>query len=204
VRIFGVQVNSFGHSYGSGVVLQEAKQYQDVNRVVVTGYLHDPRNPAVAVNNYPANQDPKFATSGLDNGYLTSKPNTRKASFYNAATADQDVVDYDEGHKDVISLTAFLGYAAQQGAPASTNISKEIHVPVMAVVGQQDLIFCSNPAVLDCSNAAAVRAYEAPFYANAPKFKAYVVADTAHDVALHPSAQTSFDAINQWIKNPTN
>lgn len=198
---YGFQkVNSIGHSYGSGVVIQEAGTFKDVSRVVVTGYLHDARNPIVATRNYPANQDPKFASLGLDNGYLTSKPGTRGLSFY-SASGDPAVIAYDETQKDVVPLTGFLGYAAQQGSPAATNISGKINVPVLAVTGQQDLIFCSNALVLDCANQAAVQAFETPFYAGAPSFAAYTVANTGHDVALHPSANTSFGAINTWIKN---
>lgn len=198
---YGFQkVNSIGHSYGSGVVIQEAGTYKDVSRVVVTGYLHDARNPIVATRNYPANQDPKFAGLGLDNGYLTSKPGTRGSSFY-SASGDPAVIAYDEVQKDVVPLTGFLGYAAQQGAPAATNISASITVPVLAVTGQQDLIFCSNAAVLDCTNQAAVQAFEAPFYSGAPNFTAYTVPNTGHDVALHPSANDSFGVINSWIKS---
>ena len=197
------QINSIGHSYGSGIVIKEATtDYGDnakVSRVVITGYLHDPRNPIVATRNYQANQDPKFAGEGLDDGYLTSRPGTRGISFYSAA-GEADVIAYDEIQKDVVPRTGFIGYAAQQGAPAGSNMSNSITVPVLAVTGQQDLIFCSDPAVLDCTNQAAVQAYEAPYYTGAPNFTSYTVPNTGHDVALHPSADDSFDQINSWIR----
>lgn len=198
---YGFQkINSVGHSYGSGIVIQEAGTYKDVSRVIVTGYLHDARNPIVATRNYDAGLDPRFTSLGLGSGYLTSKPDTRGLSFYSAA-GDPAVIAYDEAHKDVVPLTGFLGYAAQQGAPAATNMSRNINVPVLDVTGQQDVIFCSNALVLDCANEAAVQAFEAPFYAGAPSFTAHTVANTGHDVALHPSATSSFSTINTWIKN---
>lgn len=196
---YGFQrINSIGHSYGSGVVIHEAATYKDVSTVVLTGYLHNPRNPIVSTRNYPANQDPLFAASGLDNDYLTSKPNTRGLSFY-SSLADPQVIAYDEAHKDIVSRNAFIGYAVQQGTPAGSNTSNAITVPVLEIVGQQDVIFCSDPVVLDCANAAAVQAYETPFFAPG-KLTTAAVPGTGHDIALHPNANQSFQTINNWIK----
>jgi pimeloyl-ACP methyl ester carboxylesterase len=193
------QINSIAHSYGTGVAIDEAANYADVTRVIATGYLHDARNPVVATRNYPANQDAAFKGLNLDDGYLTSKPDTRGDSFYSPA-GDKSIIAYDDAHKDVISRTAFVGYAGQQGAPAATNVSGKITAPVLVVVGQKDGIFCTNAAVLDCTNQGAVQTFEEPFYKMAKSLKVVTVANTGHDIALHPSAQESFDTINEWIK----
>jgi pimeloyl-ACP methyl ester carboxylesterase len=70
VRLIGYQqVNSVGHSYGSGIAMREASAYRDVNRLVLTGYLHAGRNPVVAAATYPAIQDPLFAGRRISDDY---------------------------------------------------------------------------------------------------------------------------------------
>lgn len=200
-RLWGVRyVHSIGHSYGSGVVLAEAKQYEDVTSIVLTGYLHRPSNPQVTAGNYPANQDAKFADQGLDNGWLTTRPGARAFGFH-APDSDPAVVAYDEDHKDLVSLTGLLDFLAQRGVPAGDNISNQITIPVLVLVGEQDAIFCYNPTVFNCSDQAALLANEAPFYTNASTLKVASVPGSGHDLALHPTgAGASFKTINDWIE----
>ncbi len=194
------RVNSVSHSYGSGAGLAEAAAYADVNTVVISGYLHRPSNPAVTAGNYPANQDPKFLTAGLDGGYLTSRPGVRGTSFH-SPSSDPGVVAYDEVQKDLVSRTGLLDFLGQRAVPAATNISNKIRVPVLAVNGQQDAIFCYDPALFDCANAAMVTANEAPYYAAASKFKVVTIPNAGHDLTLHPTANNSYGIISQWVKN---
>lgn len=203
LRFLGFRhINSVSHSYGSGVALAEATtDYGDsikVSALVLTGYLHRPSNPAVTAGNYPANLDPKFAGLGLDGGYLTTRPGTRGAGFH-APTSDPAVVAYDEDHKDVVSLTGLLQFLSARGVPAGDNISNLVTMPVLVVNGQQDAIFCYQPLVFDCSNAAVVTANEAPFYTNSPSFTVVTVPESGHDLTLHRSAQDSFDIISGWL-----
>lgn len=193
------QINSISHSYGSGVVLQEAATYDDVNTVVLSGYLHRPSNPAVTAGNYPANQDPKFSALGLDNGYLTSRPGVRGSSFH-SPTSDPAVVAFDEEQKDLVSLTGLLGFLGARGVPAATNVSNQVTVPVLVVNGQQDAIFCYDPATFNCADAAAVTANEAPYYAAAKNFAVVTIVDSGHDLTLHPSAGTSYQVISNWLE----
>jgi pimeloyl-ACP methyl ester carboxylesterase len=200
VRALGYkQVNSIGHSYGSGIALEEAATYGDVNRLVLTGFLHQPSNPVVVAGNYPANQDPAFADKGLDDGYLTSKPGARQTSFY-SASADPAVIAYDEAHKDLVSRTGLLDFVAKRGVPASSNMSNQVKTPVLLISGDLDTIFCYNPATLNCADTAAVAAHETPYYTSAASMQVSMVANTGHDLALHPSANQSFKIIDQWIK----
>lgn len=191
-------VNSISHSYGSGVALQEASTYQDVDALVLSGYLHRPSNPAVTAGNYPANTDPKFLADGLDNGYLTSRPGVRGTSFH-SPTSDSAVVAYDEEQKDLVSLTGLLGFLGARGVPAATNISNTITVPVLVVNGQQDAIFCYQPAVFNCADAAMVTGNEAPYYSNTAHFAVVTIVDSGHDLTLHPSADQSYNVINDWL-----
>jgi pimeloyl-ACP methyl ester carboxylesterase len=192
------QINSISHSYGSGVALQEAVSYNDVNALVLTGYLHRPSNPAVTAGNYPANMDPKFATAGLDNGYLTSRPGVRGTSFH-SPTSDPAVVAYDEEQKDLVSLTGLLGFLGARGVPAATNISNLVKVPVLVINGQQDAIFCYQPAVFNCADAVTLTNNEAPYYSHAAALVVVAIEDSGHDLTLHPSADTSYEVINSWL-----
>ncbi len=201
VRVFGYShVNSIGHSYGSGIALEEAATYNDISRLVLTGYLHRASNPAVTAGNYPANQDPAFAAQSLDGGYLTTRPGARATSFY-SSSADPSVIAYDEAHKDLVSLTGLLDFLGKRGVVASSNLSNNIHVPLLVLVGQQDAIFCFDPTSFNCTDNAAVTANETPYYTGAPSLQVSTVANTGHDLALHPSANQSFQTIDQWIKN---
>ncbi|HEX7963040.1 MAG TPA: alpha/beta fold hydrolase [Candidatus Saccharimonadales bacterium] len=197
-RLLGYkQINSIGHSMGSGVVMREAATYNDPNRVVLTGYLHAGRNPAVVAAVYQANLDPLFAGRGLDNGYLTSTPGG-KSVFY-SSSADPAVVAYDEAHKDIASGTFFGDYIADRAVPAGANLANQVKAPVLLIAGQQDQVFCFSPGGLDCTNQAGVQANEAPYYTGAASFTLDTVPDTGHDLALHPSANSSFAMINGWI-----
>lgn len=197
-------INSISHSYGSGVALAEAStNYGDnikASALVLSGYLHKPSNPAVTAGNYPANQDPKFAAAGLDNGYLTSRPGVRGTSFH-APTSDPAVVAYDDAHKDLVSLTGLLGFLGARGVAAGSNISNLVTVPVLVVNGQQDAIFCYQPAVFNCADEAAVSANEAPFYSNV---EVHTVPESGHDLTLYNSAtvssNVSYDIISNWIQ----
>jgi pimeloyl-ACP methyl ester carboxylesterase len=193
------QVNSIGHSYGSGIAMHEAATFRDVSRVVLTGYLHAASNPIVTAGTYPANQDPAFAGQNLGSGYLTSKPGVRGTNFH-SASSDPAVVAYDEAHKDLVSATGFGGFFGDRGVTAGSNLSNQITAPTLLVVGQQDFIFCFNPAALDCADEAGIQAHEAPYYTGASNFSASTIPSSGHDIALHPSANQSFQAINQWIK----
>jgi pimeloyl-ACP methyl ester carboxylesterase len=193
------KINSIGHSYGSGIALEEAATYKDVSRLVLTGYLHRASNPAVTAGNYPANQDPAFLAAGLDAGYLTTRPGARQTSFY-SSSADPQVVAYDEVHKDLVSRTGLLDFIAKRGIAPADNISAKVTTPVLLVTGEQDAIFCYDSAAFNCSDTSMVRANEAPYYAHARSLQVFMITATGHDIALHPTADRSFALINRWIK----
>lgn len=192
------QVNSVGHSYGSGVILAEARQYKDVDSLVITGYLHRPSNPQVTAGNYPANQDPKFQREGLDDGWLTTRPGTRAYGFHSIST-ETAVIELDEKNKDLVSRTGLLDFLAQRGVPKEANISNEVKVPVLVMVGQQDAIFCYDPAAFDCTKLDQLLANEAGYYQKASDFKVISIRNSGHDLTLHPSADSSYQIISDWV-----
>jgi pimeloyl-ACP methyl ester carboxylesterase len=197
LRALGYQrINSVSHSLGSGIALAEAASYGDVDALVVTGYLHRPSNPLVTAGNYPANQDPQFAAAGLDGGWLTTRPGARLYGFH-AVDSDSVLVAQDEDRKDLVSRTSLLDFLGQRGAPAATNVSRLVTVPVLVLVGQRDAIFCLDPAVFDCADPAALSANEAPYYLDATVASQPL---SGHDLALHPTADDSYDTIANWLR----
>jgi pimeloyl-ACP methyl ester carboxylesterase len=192
------QVNSVGHSLGSIIAIAESAAYNDVDRLVLTGFLHAP-NPGYAhliSFLYPAALDPQFAGAGLRPGYLTSAPGSRGV-FYSSA-ADPAVIAYDEQHKDTVTTGEIGGALEQIETPPPLNVSDTISVPVLLIVGQQDKLMCGGP-VPDCADPDSVRAAEAPYYRSAASLTVQTVPDTGHDLALHPSADQSFTLINRWL-----
>lgn len=188
-------VNSVSHSYGSGVALAEAATFNDVDALVLSGYLHRPSNPLVTAGNYPANQDPKFAAAGLDDGWLTTRPGARLYGFH-AVDSDPVLVAQDEQDKDIVSRTGLLDFLSQRGAPAATNVSRLVAVPVLVLVGQRDAIFCLDQAVFDCADQGALDANEAPYYVDVTVASQW---GSGHDLALHPTAGESYDTISDWL-----
>jgi pimeloyl-ACP methyl ester carboxylesterase len=175
-----------GHSLGSTVVWQEAISYGDVDGVIITGAAHSLAarfGTLAGTDFYPAVKDPKFATSGLDAGYLTTVPGTRSVLFFNPADADSTVIAADEARKDVVPSTE-LG----TGIPVATSKdSLAIHVPVLDILGSNDATTCGpngQGVTFDCSSGAAVARQEAPFYSAQAHIHACVVPGSGHDISL--------------------
>ena len=186
-----------GHSLGSTEAWIEAARYQDVDAVIVTGVLHafSPAGlGALEADLYPAANDPKFAGSGLDSGYLTTVPGTRESLFYDPATTNPAVVAADEATKDTTTATELAGGAAILGEPPTDQPSYQITVPVLTVVGEDDSFFCTGVTAYNCADPASVRAFEAQYYSPAAHLKVVVIPDTGHDLALSTTAPLT-DAI---------
>jgi len=77
------------------------------------------------------------------------------------------------------------------------DISAQITVPVLLVVGQQDSIVCGLLAT-DCSSAASVRQAEAPFYSPQAQLQVAVIPNVGHDLNLHEAAPVWFAAAASW------
>jgi pimeloyl-ACP methyl ester carboxylesterase len=195
-------VTSIGHSVGSVVAIHEAAVYNDVDRLVVTGFLHSPSFKVITTLGtgfQPAALDPQFAGMGLDPGYVTTIPGQREKAFY-SSSADRAVIAYDDSHKAIISATSLAGVVAHGLAPALLNNSQNVTVPVLTIAGDQDIL-CGPPLIgVDCSSSETMKAYEKNFYSRAASLTASVVPDTGHNLPLHPSADTSFNTINQWVQ----
>jgi pimeloyl-ACP methyl ester carboxylesterase len=207
LRTGGVDGHSFqhvimvGHSLGSAEAWIEAARYHDADAVIVTGALHqlNPNLPALAqADVYSAVDDPKFASSGLDPGYLTTRPGTREALFYDPAAANPAVVALDEAGKDTDTVGELDGLLSLESEPLAEQPSAQITVPVLVVVGADDNIFCAGVTAYNCASPASVQAFESRYYLPAAHLKVAVIPRTGHDLALSTTAPLTDAAMIVW------
>jgi len=194
------KVITVGHSLGSTVVWQEAISYGDVDGVIVTGAAHSLTArflQLAGTSFYPAAKDPKFASRGLDAGYLTTVPGTRITLFHSLPDADPAVIKSDEARKDVVPGTLLA-----TGAPlATTNATLAIHVPILTILGSNDVPTCgANPqgASFDCSSGAVVAEEDAPFYSPEARIHACVVPGAGHDISFAVNHQLQVADAVAW------
>jgi pimeloyl-ACP methyl ester carboxylesterase len=190
-----------GHSVGSVEAWIEAARYHDVDAIIVTGALHalNPGLPALAQTDvYPAADDPKFASSGLDPGYLTTVPGTRESLFYDPATTNPAVAALDETTKDTSTLGEFGGLLSITSVPPAQQPSAQITVPVLVIVGEDDNIFCTGVTAYNCASIASVRSFEAQYYPPQAHLKVLVIPGTGHDLALSTTAPLTDAAMIAW------
>ncbi|MGD0701445.1 MAG: alpha/beta fold hydrolase [Trebonia sp.] len=193
-------VITVGHSIGSVDAWLEAAAYQDVNAVIITGALHA-LSPDISVlegDLYPAVLDPRFATSGLDTGYLTTEPGTRGAIFYDPRTANQNVVTGDEADKDTVTVPVLAGATSMLALPAAQQASDQISVPVLVAVGADDNLFCTGVTAYNCDSAASVRAFESRYYPPAAHLTVVTIPGTGHDLALSTTAPITDAVMIGW------
>lgn len=189
-----------GHSYGSLISFIVAGRFQDIDALVPTGASHQMNTVNVLTRlipiTQPATLDPKFASSGLDLGYLTTRLGTR-VLFHNVRNTDPAVIALDEQFKETVTALELI-----TAIPDSVlNFSRQINIPVLAVNGTDEPLFCNGLLAADCSSAAALVASERPFYGPRVTLEALVVPDAGHDVTLARSAPSTLAAIQEWLSD---
>ncbi len=193
-------VNVIGHSYGSRIAQLEASEYNDATHLVLSDNLHAV-GPALTKGEivfHPANQEPRFAAQALDSGWTTTTAAAGRGAFYYLPGADSSEIAFDDAHKSIVSATQFQQGIEIGRAPAGSNISNRITRPVLVIAGEEDRLSCG--LALDCTDSAAVTANEQPFYTSAASLTVRMIPNTGHDLALHRSADASFEAINRWLQ----
>ncbi len=198
------RVVSVGHSLGSGIAQYAAATATDATMrpdfLVLADFLNStdvPNITAFANTLVPAAQDPKFATAGLPDGYLTTTAGTRGTSFYNLNVADPAMVSLDESLKQTGST-----YERTTLADARTSaVTHGVHVPTLITVGQDDAFYCDAGAGLPCTDSATVLAREAPNFSATACLKAWVVIDGGHSTNLTYKARDFYNTVSSWLNN---
>lgn len=178
-----------GHSSGSTVAIREAAQFDDVDGVVSTGFLHNLGAPGGEMFEpmlHPAAEDAKFRDDpSIPQGYVTTRPGVR-VNFVYPFNADERVVDADEATKDA--------YPANDGfieELLNATYSRQLDVPVLIVIGARDLFACLPPT---CPEADA----ESGFYPASPDFQIIVRPRVGHNPNLHRDARETTNLIRRW------
>ena len=183
-----------GHSFGSAYGVDEIATYGDVDAAILTGYGHtdSPSFSALATaDSYPAVDDPRFAGSGLDTGYLTTLPGDRGPLYYYLPGADPKVIAQDEATKDLISLTELIT------RPKGELFSPQVRVPVLILDGDHDIHYCAADDD-NCSSQAIFYQEESPYFPAAACLHTFLVPHTGHDTALSLSAPLSYGVMLAW------
>ena len=190
-----------GHSYGSDVALREAAAFADVSGVISTGWL-TAGNPAGhlrvrASYDASAGDDAKFAGLHLPAGYVTTRPGTRGADFYDLSSASPAVIGEDEALKETVAA----GELASVIVPVPRAVTRSIRVPVLLADGEDDNLDCSAslPGV-SCASAAALITREQANYAPQACLQAFVLPDAGHSINTHPGAPKWFAAASRWVR----
>lgn len=191
------KVITVGHSLGSIVAQGEAGSFGDVDAIITTGFssAFNYLNAIVRVtgNVHPAASDPRFAGAGVDPLYFTTVPGTRTV-FTNPENTEPELHAYDEAVlKDTTTYTEVATFATFP----FTNAIANIRVPVLAVTGTKDPIFCGLGAA-DCTDSATLQAHERAFYTSGNTVEAYAVPDTGHDVELATTAPLAHQRMIQF------
>jgi pimeloyl-ACP methyl ester carboxylesterase len=189
------RIINVGHSYGSfGPVIYAASQYGGVDGVILTGFLHNLKldYAQFALNSfYSAQLDPKFSGQNIPDNYQTTIPGTRGELFYNQQNVDPQVVTLDEQLKDTVTTSEI----DSEIDAVLSDTSKNINVPVLLVIGQQDNPFCT-PTI--CNSAESVAALEAPYFSQNAKLQIYVLPNAGHDINLQLNAPLWYKVSRQW------
>ena len=189
-----------GHSVGSAETWLEAARYHDIDALIVTGALHaiSPDISALQNDLYPAADDPAFAGTGLDTGYLTTQPGTRGSLYYNPATANPAVVAADEAHKDTVTVPELAGATSLLSEPPAQQPSHQITVPVLSVVGEDDNLFCTAVTAYNCADPGSVQNFESQYYLPRAHLKVVVIPGTGHALALSTTAPVTDATMIGW------
>jgi hypothetical protein len=171
--------------------------------LILSGWLHKGNVTTLttlAGALYDAELDSTFSTVGLPPGYLTTKPNTRGAIFYNSASSEAAMIALDEELKQ----TGTLAERSTLAATRTSSVAMNIKIPVLISVGQYDSLQCDEAAGLYCSAGATVlQTREAPYYSAKACLTAYMVTGSGHSVNLQGKARDSYNYHHQWLDNYT-
>ncbi|WP_283812641.1 alpha/beta fold hydrolase [Bradyrhizobium tropiciagri] len=183
-----------GHSLGSGLAVQEAGTFNDVDGVVLTGFTHyaGPNFPMVPASLVPASTDSNLPLDQQQPGYLTTAAGDRSL-FYNVADSTPRVIATDEANKQTVT-TGELGDFVR--ILSDSAISNAIKAPVLSIFGAQDLLFDDPGGVRQALD-------EHAWFNGASSYQAIVVPAAGHDLQLQENARYSDNEIFNWLHDVT-
>ncbi|NMG08661.1 alpha/beta hydrolase [Brasilonema sp. UFV-L1] len=195
-KIGGVEfkrIVNVGRSFGALTVISAVSKYGGVEGVIITGLLNVIKRDIVAETipyfKYPVELDPCFKDKNIPSGYLTTKPGVRGQLFYNQEYCDPEVIALDEATKETVT-------PPELGIDISVfELEKEIRVPVLVVIGQNDIFFCTTEV---CACNASVAANELPFFSPEACLQTFVLPKAGHNINLHLNAHEWFEAARRW------
>jgi pimeloyl-ACP methyl ester carboxylesterase len=196
-----------GHSLGSAIAIDEANRYADMDGVILTGFLHT-FAPAASIVGYlvfdVAPDIRVFHHRHLPPGYFTTPPGTL-AIFLSRQNTDTDVIAHLEAGKDIAPDGESAGFVRVVTSPA---LVQGIRVPILSVVGQDDVNFCTppscpeaqaEPAFYDChSQSAGARNLVATICAPRAELELVVIPNAGHILNLQRNAPTWFALARHW------
>ena len=190
------KVVTIGHSLGSLIAIEHATSFpSDVDGVILTGFLHN-KNPdyrdLITSTSYEANLDPRFTGRGYDNFYFTSLPGTRQIVYYHMDGVDPAVVATDEATKETLTLTEIIS----MNYYFTENVTIQITVPVLQVVGEYDVVVCGG--ALNCSDEGAVISNEVSWFSEDSCNEVEMIGNTDHVLNLHPTAPVTYQHMIDW------
>jgi len=185
-----------GHSMGSVISIALATRFaDDLDGVVLTGFAHNRNREGstkMAATAYSAALDPLFAEAPWADTYWTSTPGTRADLFYVAENTDPEVIETDEATKQTLSVTEATSMKKYYG-----DNTLAIRVPVLIVIGDDDLIGCGQD--LDCHDEEIVKAHEQTFFSPEACIETNVIERTGHNLNLHLNAPQNYGIIHDWM-----
>ena len=194
------KVVGVGHSLGSIIVAKVAGLYGDFDALVTTGYSHvinySNAYIEIAFRDHMAAGDPKFAGLGLDPGYLTSQPGMRARTFHYEPNTDPAMEDVEE---TLLKDTETLTEAATILTYPLENPDRQVNIPVLALNGDQDRIFCGLYSA-DCTSSEALAAHERQFYGSGATVEATVLQGAGHDLCVERTAPNAAERMLAFIE----
>lgn len=181
-----------GHSFGSNISWTEAGLYQDVDGLILTGISHDQDPPAAILTqiySYPAQYDPLFANLNIPSGYLTTMPDMRDEMFYYVPGASPDVIAADEAHKDTLPIGMLFDQFT------TYDLTQNIHVPVLNIVGDFDTLACQLPS---CTGSGGM-VDEGLYYPEDAHYSLIIVPNAGHSLNLHRNAPSWYRQAQRWV-----
>jgi pimeloyl-ACP methyl ester carboxylesterase len=179
-----------GHSWGSGLGVHLAATYpDDVDGLVLTGIAQVRGDPSTGSLYNRWDSLPKSP------GYLVSTNRTARRDYF--FYGDYDLEDDDWNGQGTISTGEFL-----TGIEYLNHIPKDFEKPVFVMVGNEDVIFCSETGVqpANCSSGTEIPRTKELFPAvPSENFGWFAQPEAGHVLALQRTAPLGFEKAFTWL-----